>query len=54
MLFGLLLYYYYYFIFKKMFHIAGFLFGLVTGGVGLGGAVWGSTHTWPTSEMATR
>ncbi|XP_041360345.1 uncharacterized protein LOC121376516 [Gigantopelta aegis] len=34
--------------------VIGFLFGLVTGGVGLKGAAWGSTNMWPTSEMATR
>ncbi|KAL3869085.1 hypothetical protein ACJMK2_041811 [Sinanodonta woodiana] len=32
----------------------GFLFGLVSGGVGLHGAIWGSTDQWPTSEMQSR
>ncbi|KAK3612573.1 hypothetical protein CHS0354_042074 [Potamilus streckersoni] len=32
----------------------GFLFGLISGGVGLHGAVWGSTDQWPTSEMQSR
>ncbi|XP_052256226.1 uncharacterized protein LOC127861613 isoform X2 [Dreissena polymorpha] len=34
--------------------LTGFLFGLVTGGIGLKGAFWGSTTEWPTSEMVSR
>ncbi|KAL4236590.1 hypothetical protein ACF0H5_004975 [Mactra antiquata] len=34
--------------------IIGFTFGLISGGVGLHGAVWGSTDAWPTSEMKSR
>ena len=34
--------------------ISGFLFGLVSGGLGLHGAVWGSSDSWPTIEMKSR
>ena len=32
----------------------GFIFGLISGGIGLHGAVWGSTDAWPTTEMKSR
>ncbi|KAL5016539.1 hypothetical protein ScPMuIL_006128 [Solemya velum] len=32
----------------------GILFGIITGGIGLEGAVWGSTQEWPTYEMKSR
>lgn len=34
--------------------LVGFLFGLICGGVGLHGAIWGSTDSWPTIEMKSR
>ena len=34
--------------------LAGFLFGLITGGINSSGAVWGDTDSWPTVEMQAR
>ena len=34
--------------------VIGFLFGLISGGIGLNGAVWGSSDSWPTIEMKSR
>jgi len=33
---------------------AGFLFGLITGGINSTGALWGVTDSWPTTEMQSR
>jgi len=33
---------------------AGFLFGLITGGINNAGAVWGASDSWPTTEMQSR
>ena len=33
---------------------AGFMFGLITGGINNTGAVWGASDSWPTVEMQSR
>jgi len=34
--------------------VAGFLFGLISGGINNTGAAWGATDSWPTMEMQAR
>lgn len=34
--------------------VVGFIFGLITAAANVSGANWGSTDSWPTSEMLSR
>jgi len=33
---------------------AGFIFGLISGGINSTGAIWGVSDSWPTTEMQSR